>query len=72
LALLIVVTIGYFTLTAAIPETTARYALAYLPMYAAALAAGLVDLLQRLVSYVRREDGPPSSRANRAATNGPS
>ncbi len=71
LALLIAVTIGYFTLAAAIPEATLRYALAYLPWYAAALAAGVVDLAPRLASYVRRGADAARSRANRAATNGP-
>lgn len=69
LALLIAVTIAYFTATASIPETSLRYALAYLPLYAAALAAGIVELAE---SHVRRGGDAASSRASRAATNGPS
>ncbi len=71
LALLIVATIGYFTLTASIPETSLRYALAYLPMYFAAVAAGMAELIPRVAGHVRRVDGA-SSRASRAAASGPS
>ncbi len=71
LALLIVATIGYFTLTASIPETSLRYALAYLPMYFAAVAAGMVELIPRVAGHLRRVD-VVSSRASRATASGPS
>jgi 4-amino-4-deoxy-L-arabinose transferase-like glycosyltransferase len=72
LAWLIAVTIGYFTLAPAIPETSSRYMLAYVPLYAAALAAGIVDLAPRAFAHVRRAIGSARSRASREATNGPS
>lgn len=68
LALLIAVTIGYFTVTGAIPEAVIRYALVYAPMYGAALAAGIVYFASR---YARGSDAA-SSRASRAANSGPS
>jgi Dolichyl-phosphate-mannose-protein mannosyltransferase len=68
LALLIAVTIGYFTVAGAIPEVVIRYALVYAPMYGAALAAGIVTFASR---YARGSDAA-SSRASRAASSGPS
>lgn len=70
LAALIAVTIGYFALTAAIPEATIRYALVYAPMYAAGVAAGLAASAPRAALYARR--GLARARARRTPTIGPS
>lgn len=59
LALLIVFTIGYFTVLSAIPETGMRYALVFAPVYSIGLAYGGAEL----VRYIR---------ARRLATSGPS
>jgi hypothetical protein len=59
LALLIAVTIGYFSLAAAIPETGIKYALIFAPLYSIGLAFGGAEL----VRYIR---------ARRLATSGPS
>ncbi len=68
LALLMAITIGYFTLAAAIPEAVIRYTLVYAPMYGGAFAAGLVHFGSR---YARLDSEAARSRASRAAISGP-